>query len=73
VLKELIEHHVKEEEGDLFPQVEKAMSKDELEALGEKMEKRFDDALKRGYAALLPQTYEQTAADLSREQEEAAE
>ena len=38
VLKENIEHHVKEEEGELFPDAEKAMSEDELSALAESME-----------------------------------
>jgi hypothetical protein len=73
VLKELIEHHVKEEEGELFPEIEKEIPKDELESLGEKMEKRFEQALKRGYSALLPQTFDQTSADKAREAEEAAE
>ncbi len=43
VLKELIEHHVEEEEGELFPEVEKAIDSDELEALGTQMEARFQD------------------------------
>ena len=38
-----------------------------------KMEARFEQALKEGYAALLPESYEQTSADLSREQQEAAQ
>jgi hemerythrin superfamily protein len=37
VLKEQVEHHVEEEEGDLFPKVAKLMSKDELEAIGQAM------------------------------------
>jgi hemerythrin superfamily protein len=42
VLQELIEHHVEEEEGELFPNVRKLMPKRELEALGEAMEEMFD-------------------------------
>jgi hemerythrin-like domain-containing protein len=40
VLKELVEHHVKEEEKEMFPMAKKLMTSDELEALGEKMEAR---------------------------------
>lgn len=42
VLQEQIEHHVEEEEGELFPNVRKLMPKRELEALGEAMEQMFD-------------------------------
>lgn len=38
VLKELVEHHVEEEEQELFPRVRKACSKEELEDLGARME-----------------------------------
>jgi hemerythrin superfamily protein len=37
VLKEQVEHHVGEEESDLFPKVAKLFDKDELEALGQSM------------------------------------
>jgi hemerythrin superfamily protein len=39
VLIESVRHHVKEEERDMFPKVRKAMSRSELAALGERMEK----------------------------------
>jgi hemerythrin superfamily protein len=37
VLKEQVEHHVGEEEGDLFPKVRKIMDDDQLEAIGQEM------------------------------------
>ena len=37
VLKEQIEHHVEEEEEELFPKVEKLMSEDELSAIAQEM------------------------------------
>ncbi len=42
VLREMVEHHVEEEEGEFFPAVEKAFDKEELEALGAKMEAAFE-------------------------------
>lgn len=72
VLKELIEHHVEEEEGELFPEVEKELDSAQLEALGEEMETRFDEVLKMGYAAVLPTNYEETTADAAQAAENAA-
>lgn len=40
VLKELIEHHAEEEEGEMFEQARKSMSESELKELGEKMAER---------------------------------
>ena len=42
VLKEQVEHHVEEEEKQLFPKVRKALSKDELEDLGSRMQAMFE-------------------------------
>lgn len=42
VLKELIEHHVEEEEGELFPLVRQNFAREELETLGEQMEQMFN-------------------------------
>lgn len=48
VLKELIEHHVKEEEEELFPKVDKALSKAKNVALAKRMQKAFDKAVADG-------------------------
>ena len=40
VLRENIEHHVEEEEGELFPNTKKRLSREMLEQLGEEMEER---------------------------------
>ncbi len=47
VLKEQIEHHIKEEEGELFPKVRKSFTEDELATLGVEMEAMFEE-LKEG-------------------------
>jgi hemerythrin superfamily protein len=38
VLQENVEHHVEEEEGELFPKAQAALSEDQIETLGEQME-----------------------------------
>jgi hemerythrin superfamily protein len=48
VLQELVEHHVGEEEKDLFPRVEKSCSKEELEDMGIRMQEMADDLLSEG-------------------------
>jgi iron-sulfur cluster repair protein YtfE (RIC family) len=39
VLKENIEHHVEEEEGELFKKARQALSEEEIETLGEQLQK----------------------------------
>ncbi|WP_017905239.1 hemerythrin domain-containing protein [Pseudomonas asplenii] len=38
VLKELLEHHIEEEERDMFPQARKLLGRETLERLGEEMQ-----------------------------------
>ena len=38
VVKELVEHHVEEEEEEYFPESDKTLGKDHLEELGQKYE-----------------------------------
>jgi len=40
VMKENIEHHIEEEEGDMFKKTRQVLDEDELEALGERMSQR---------------------------------
>ncbi|BDG06263.1 hemerythrin domain-containing protein [Anaeromyxobacter oryzae] len=51
VLKEQIEHHVGEEEQQLFPKVQKNCSKDELEDLGSRMEQMAEQLEEEGDAS----------------------
>ncbi|MDP2273730.1 MAG: hemerythrin domain-containing protein [Archangium sp.] len=45
VLRDIIEHHVQEEQDDIFPKVKKALSRGELTSLGEEMEAMFDQLI----------------------------
>lgn len=40
VMKENLEHHITEEEDELFPKTEQVLDKDELEQLGDRMQTR---------------------------------
>lgn len=59
VLKETVEHHVEEEQDELFPKVEKAMTAEQLEELGARMEKRFSLALQGDFRAAVRKNLEQ--------------
>jgi len=47
-LKEQVEHHVEEEENELFPQVEDLLDEDTLEALEQEMTATQEDLLAKG-------------------------
>jgi len=42
VLKDLVEHHIKEEEGQMFPEARARFSEDQLRELGDLMQARKD-------------------------------
>ena len=47
VLSELVEHHVEEEEGEMFPMAEKKLGAERVKELGQQMEKMAGDAQRR--------------------------
>ena len=53
VLRRMLEEHIQEEEEQLFPTFESMTGDEELEALGEKMEQRFQEVTKAGPEAAL--------------------
>jgi hemerythrin-like domain-containing protein len=65
-LKELIEHHVEEEEQELFPEVEKALEELTLSNLGKTMKKRFDEVVEAGFESAVPRGMAKTSADISK-------
>ena len=62
VLKELLEHHIEEEESEFFPKVEKALGKERLEELGVEMLARFEEALAEDFRGPLHENLEQVLA-----------
>jgi hemerythrin superfamily protein len=62
-LKELIEHHVEEEEKELFPKVEEAIDDDQLKTLGKAMKTRFGEAVAEGHEQVLTRGLSKTLAD----------
>jgi len=65
-LKELIQHHVQEEEDELFPSVLAALDRSALEQIGQSMQRRFEVVLEAGFEATVPKGWGKTSADLSK-------
>jgi hemerythrin-like domain-containing protein len=65
-LKELIQHHVEEEEQELFPKIEKALDEDTLASMGKSMKQRFDEVFEEGFAAVVPRGMAKTSADVQK-------
>jgi len=65
-LKELIEHHVKEEEEELFPKVVEKVGEEKLTELAKQMKQRFDEVSEAGYESAVPRGFAKTSSDVSR-------
>ena len=61
--KELIEHHVEEEEEELFPKVEKKLGAAKLEEMGAVMKARFDAIEAAGFRSAVPNGFDKTSSD----------
>lgn len=62
VLKEVVMHHVKEEEKSLLPKAKRAMEREQLETLGAQMEQRFEEALEEDFRPPLRDALDQVLA-----------
>jgi hemerythrin superfamily protein len=65
-LKSLLQHHVIEEEEELFPLIEESLSEDALIQLGKVMRNRFNELLEVGATAASKRTVSKTLADVAR-------
>ncbi|QRK09884.1 hemerythrin domain-containing protein [Archangium violaceum] len=61
VLQELVEHHVEEEEKDLFKSVKKLMTKDELAIMGEQLETMFSEVIQTQPRMQVPRETDEAA------------
>ena len=63
--KELIEHHVEEEEEELFPAVDKKIDASELATMAKLMKARFEEVVAAGFKSAVPSGFGKTSADVS--------
>ncbi len=61
VLQEQIEHHVEEEEGELFKAARKELGVNELKTLGTQMQEMFDSLIEKSPSAEVPQQTDEAA------------
>jgi len=61
VLKEQVEHHVEEEEGELFAAARKELGAETLNKLGEEMKQLFDDAMEGEPSEAVPSQTDEAA------------
>lgn len=62
VLKEVVEHHVEEEEKEFFPRVEKALGAEPLKELGTAMKARFEEAKAKDFRGPLHENLREVLA-----------
>jgi hypothetical protein len=53
VLKELVEHHIEEEESEMLPKVQRGIPAEELNRLGTRMQQMFERASEMGLDAIV--------------------
>ncbi len=61
VLQELVEHHVEEEEKELFKSVKKLLTKEELAVMGEQLEAMFSELIQTQPRMQVPREIDQAA------------
>lgn len=59
VLKEMVQHHVEEEEKEILPKISKKLDSSQLERLGTRMEARFEVAMNEDFHSPLRKNLEQ--------------
>lgn len=65
-LKDVIEHHVEEEEKEMFPRIARAMDSGDLEEIGLELEDRFEAIVESGYGAELVRGPKQNGRESAR-------
>jgi hemerythrin-like domain-containing protein len=72
VLKDIVQHHVKEEEKELLPKASRELGDQRLEELGAEMEARFADAMDEDFRAPLRDNLRQVLMGKTRTEPERA-
>lgn len=72
VLKEVVMHHVKEEEKELLPKVKSELESEQLEQLGAQMEKRFEEAMQEDFREPLQENLQQVLEGRAKTQKKPA-